>query len=84
MSIVLWVFLGIVVGSLANRLTRARGGDSVVNLMLGPAGALFGGLFVFAFDPSVTGELSLRAAFAALIGSVAALLCFRAIQTKFD
>jgi uncharacterized membrane protein YeaQ/YmgE (transglycosylase-associated protein family) len=84
MSIVLWVFIGVLAGAVANRLTRARSGDTFVNLMLGPGGALFGGLFVFTFDPNVAGELSLRAALAAIVGAAAALLCFRVIQRKFD
>ena len=74
MSIVAWVFLGLISGFLASKIVNKRGDGMVVDVILGIVGAVVGGLiFRMAGAPGVTG-FNIWSMLVAVLGAVILLI----------
>jgi uncharacterized membrane protein YeaQ/YmgE (transglycosylase-associated protein family) len=50
-----WLIIGLIAGALAGRLVRGRGLGCLLDIAVGLAGAIIGGLIIHALDPSLIG-----------------------------
>jgi len=73
MSIIAWIFLGLIAGFIASKLVNRRGEGAVLDILLGVFGAFLGGwLFTLLGATGVTGW-NLWSIFVSVIGAVLAL-----------
>jgi uncharacterized membrane protein YeaQ/YmgE (transglycosylase-associated protein family) len=82
MSILGWIFFGLITGFIASYTVNRRGEGCLVNIALGLAGALLGG-FVFrqlaGFDAF---HFNLVSMFVAIIGAILVLLIYHALTGR--
>lgn len=82
MSILGWIFFGLITGFIASRVVNRRGEGCILNIALGIVGALVGG---FIFDAigghGITG-FNLYSMFVAIIGAIVVLLLFHALTGR--
>jgi uncharacterized membrane protein YeaQ/YmgE (transglycosylase-associated protein family) len=80
MSIVSWIVLGLVAGTIANLIVNKRGDGLLFNLVLGIVGAMIGGsLFRLLGTRGVTG-MNVHSLVSAALGALIVLVAFRIIQ----
>jgi uncharacterized membrane protein YeaQ/YmgE (transglycosylase-associated protein family) len=80
MSIVSWILLGLVAGTIASLIVNRRGDSILFNLVLGIIGAMIGGsLFRLLGARGVTG-MNVHSLASAAMGAVIVLVAFRIIQ----
>ena len=78
MSIIGWLFFGLVTGFIAGKIVNARGEGCFLNIALGILGAVLGGaIFAFLGQP-VWFHFSLWSMLVAIIGAVIVLLVWHA------
>jgi uncharacterized membrane protein YeaQ/YmgE (transglycosylase-associated protein family) len=82
MSILGWIFFGLITGFIASYVVNRRGEGCMINIVLGLAGALVGG-FVFrqlaGFDIF---HFNLASMFVAIIGAIIVLLIYHALTGR--
>jgi uncharacterized membrane protein YeaQ/YmgE (transglycosylase-associated protein family) len=82
MSILGWIFFGLITGFVASYTVNRRGEGCLINIALGLAGALVGG-FVFrqlaGFDAF---HFNLVSMFVAIIGAIIVLLIYHALTGR--
>ncbi len=82
MSIVGWLFFGLITGFIASKIVNARGEGCFIDIALGVVGALVGGaIFAFLGHPVVY-HFSLWSMFVAIIGAVVVLFIWHAITGR--
>lgn len=82
MSIVAWLIVGLVAGFAASRVVEHRGGGLLLDVVLGIAGALVGGLlFQMIGSTGVTG-LNLWSVFVSSVGAVILLAIWHAFARQ--
>lgn len=80
MSIIAWIFLGLISGFIASKITTGRGQGSL--MALGILGALVGGvMFHLIGQTGVTG-LNLGSVFVSVIGAAAVLAAYHTISGR--
>ncbi len=52
-TLIAWLVIGLIAGALAGRLVRGRGLGCLLDIAVGLAGAIIGGLIVHQLDPSL-------------------------------
>ncbi len=78
MSVLGWIFFGLIAGFIASRIMGARGQGCMIDMVLGLVGALVGGgLFSYLGD-RVPWGFDLRSIFVAVIGAVIVLVIYHA------
>jgi uncharacterized membrane protein YeaQ/YmgE (transglycosylase-associated protein family) len=78
MSILGWIFFGLITGFIASKIVNARGEGCFLNIALGIAGAVLGGaIFSFLGEP-VFFHFSLWSMFVAVLGAVIVLYIWHA------
>ena len=78
MSIIGWLFFGLVTGFIASKIVNARGEGCFLNIALGILGAVLGGaIFAFLGQP-IWFHFSLWSMLVAIIGAVIVLLVWHA------
>ena len=82
MSLLGWIFFGLITGFIASRIVNQQGEGCILNIALGLVGALVGG-FIFAHigGHSITG-FNLYSMFVAIIGAVVVLFVYHAITGR--
>jgi len=79
MSILAWVFLGLIAGFIASKIVNKEGEGFVLDVVLGVVGAVVGGfLFTRMGAAGVTG-FNLYSVFVALIGAIIVLVGYHAL-----
>ncbi len=82
MSILGWIFFGLITGFIASHVVNKRGEGCILNIALGIVGALVGG---FIFDAigghGVTG-FNIYSMVVAVIGAIVVLLLFHAVTGR--
>ena len=73
MSIIGWIVLGLIAGFIASKIVDARGQGLMLDLVLGIAGAIVGGLLFSAFGASGVTGFNIYSLIVAIIGSVVVL-----------
>jgi len=82
MSLLGWIFFGLITGFIANRIVNSRGEGCMVNMALGFVGAMVGG-FIFrqlaGFDAF---HFNLVSMFVAIIGAIVVLLIYHGLTGR--
>jgi uncharacterized membrane protein YeaQ/YmgE (transglycosylase-associated protein family) len=82
MSIIGWLFFGLITGFIASKIVNARGEGCFIDIALGVIGAVLGGaIFGFLGHP-VWFHFSLGSMLVAIIGAVIVLLIWHAITGR--
>lgn len=80
MSIVSWIVLGLVAGTIASLIVHKRGEGLLFNLVLGIVGAMIGGSLFRLFGARGVTGMNLHSLSLAALGAVIVLLAFHVIQ----
>ena len=82
MSILAWIFLGLISGFLGSRIVNHQGSGILGDILVGVVGAVLGGvIFNFFGATGVTG-LNLWSILVSVIGSVVLLTLYYAVQRR--
>ena len=82
MSILAWIFLGLISGFIASKIVNKQGEGFVLDVVLGVVGAVVGGfLFTRMGAAGLTG-FNLYSIFVAMIGSVVVLVAYHALFAR--
>jgi uncharacterized membrane protein YeaQ/YmgE (transglycosylase-associated protein family) len=82
MSILGWVFLGLISGFIASKVVNDQGEGCFLNIALGLVGAMVGGfIFTSIGGTSITG-FNLYSMFVAIIGAIVVLFLWHAITGR--
>ena len=82
MSILGWIFFGLIAGFISSRVVNRRGEGCILNVALGIVGACVGGfLFTSIGGHGVTG-FNLYSMIVAIIGAIVVLLLFHALTGR--
>jgi len=80
MSILGWVFFGLITGFIASRIVNRRGEGFFVNTALGLVGAIVGGLIFQLLTNFDSFAFNLTSMFVAIIGAIVVLLIYNAVS----
>ena len=78
MSIVGWIFFGLITGFIASRIVGAQGQGCMIDIALGLVGAVVGGALFSLLGENVFFHFSLKSMFVAIIGAIIVLLLYHA------
>jgi uncharacterized membrane protein YeaQ/YmgE (transglycosylase-associated protein family) len=79
MSIIAWIFLGLIAGFIASKIVNKRGEGLILDIILGIVGAFVGGwLFSFFGAEGVSG-FNIYSMVVAVIGAVVVLVIYHAV-----
>lgn len=82
MSLIAWIFLGLVAGFAASKLVDSNGQGAIMDIVLGVVGAILGGwLFTYFGWAGVTG-FNLYSLLVAIVGASVILLFYHAISPR--
>ena len=79
MSIIGWMFVGVIAGFVASRVAHKAGRGIIPDILLGIAGALLGGLLFKELAAERVISLSLYSMFMAVIGAIFVLLVYHMV-----
>ena len=80
MSLLAWVFLGLVAGFVASKLVTRTGGGVVLDIIVGIVGAIIGGSLFTTFGMEGVTGFNVYSVLVAVIGAVALLAGYRAVS----
>ena len=78
MSILGWIFFGLIAEFIASKIVNARGEGCMIDIALGLVGAIVGGGLFSLLGEHVFWEFDLRSMFVAIIGAVVVLVIYHA------
>lgn len=78
MSILGWLFFGLIAGFIASKIVNQRGEGCFINIALGMAGAVVGGAMFTFLGHHVFFHFSLGSMIVAIVGAVVVLLLWNA------
>lgn len=82
MSLLGWIFFGLITGFVGSKVVNKRGEGCVLNVVLGIAGACVGGfIFTSIGGLGITG-FDLYSMFVAVIGAIVVLLIYHAVTGR--
>jgi uncharacterized membrane protein YeaQ/YmgE (transglycosylase-associated protein family) len=79
MSIIGWIFLGLIAGYLASKLVNKEGEGLLLDIALGIGGAIVGGFFFTWMGMAGVTGFNLYSMLVALVGAVALLVVYHAV-----
>ena len=79
MSILAWIFLGLVSGFLASKIVNKQGEGFVLDVVLGVVGAIIGGFLFTKMGAAGVSGFNLYSMFVAVIGSIIVLVAYHAL-----
>jgi uncharacterized membrane protein YeaQ/YmgE (transglycosylase-associated protein family) len=82
MSIIGWLFFGLITGFIASKIVSDRGQGCFIDIALGIVGALLGGAIFALLGHPVWFHFSLGSMLVAIIGAVVVLLIWHAITGR--
>jgi uncharacterized membrane protein YeaQ/YmgE (transglycosylase-associated protein family) len=82
MSLIGWLFFGLIAGFIASKIVNQRGSGCAVNIALGIAGAVVGGAMFSFLGTPVWMEFSFKSMIVAVIGAILVLLVFHALAGR--
>lgn len=80
MSLLGWLFFGLIAGFIASKLVTGRGSGCAINTILGIVGACVGGFIFSTLGHPVWFHFSFRSMIVAIIGAIVVLLLFHGIE----
>jgi uncharacterized membrane protein YeaQ/YmgE (transglycosylase-associated protein family) len=78
MSIIGWIFLGLIAGFIASKIVNRQGSGCLLDILLGIGGAFVGGLIFTALGESGVTGFNIYSMFVAIVGAVIVLVVFHA------
>ena len=82
MSILGWIFFGLIAGFIASKIVSAQGPGCLLNIALGLVGSVVGGALFSALGEDVLWHFSLRSMFVAIIGAVIVLVLYHMVMGR--
>jgi uncharacterized membrane protein YeaQ/YmgE (transglycosylase-associated protein family) len=82
MSILGWIFFGLITGFVASRIVNRRGEGCIMNVVLGLVGALVGGFIFRQLTHFDAFHFNLVSMFVAIIGAIVVLLIYHALTGR--
>ena len=82
MSVLGWIFLGLISGFIASKIVNRRGEGCFLNIALGLVGALVGGTLFSLLGTPIFWEFSLRSMFVAILGAVIVLFLYHSLTGR--
>ncbi len=82
MSIIGWLFLGLISGYIASRVVSDSGQGLVLNVVLGIVGAFVGGFILSSFGGAPVTGFNLYSMFVAVVGAILVLLTYHMIAGR--
>ena len=79
MSIIAWIFLGLIAGYVASKLVNKQGEGFFLDIALGIVGAIVGGFFFTRMGATGVTGFNLHSMFVAMVGAVAVLVVYHAV-----
>ncbi len=76
MSVLGWIFFGLISGFIASKIVSAEGQGCMLNIALGLVGAVVGGALFSALGDQVFWQFSLKSMFVAIIGAIVVLVLY--------
>ena len=77
-----WIIIGLVAGFIASKIVNKEGQGFVLDLVLGIAGAIVGGLIFSWLGHGVESAFSWYSLFVAVVGSIIVLVVYHAIAGR--
>ena len=74
MSIIAWIFLGLISGFIASKIVNKRGDGTVIDIILGIVGAVVGGFIFNLAGASGVNGFNIGSMFVAVLGAVVVLV----------
>lgn len=82
MSVLGWIFFGLIAGFIASKIVNKRGEGCFLNIALGLAGALVGGFLFSLLGTHIFWRFSLTSMLVAILGAVIVLFLYHAITGR--
>lgn len=82
MSVLGWIFFGLIAGWIASTIVNRKGEGCLVNIALGMVGAMVGGGLFSVLGTSVFWEFDLTSMLVAVIGAVIVLFVYHAVTGR--
>lgn len=82
MSLLGWIFLGLISGFVASKVVNSQGEGCFLNIALGLVGAMVGGFIFSAIGGSSITGFNLYSMFVAIIGAIVVLFLYHAVTGK--
>lgn len=82
MSILGWVFFGLITGFIASKIVNRRGSGCILNIALGMVGALVGGFIFRELTEFDAFKFDLISMFVAVVGAVIVLVLYHAVRGR--
>jgi uncharacterized membrane protein YeaQ/YmgE (transglycosylase-associated protein family) len=82
MSLLGWIFFGLLTGFVASRVVNQRGEGCILNIVLGILGALVGGFIFTAIGGQGVTGFNLYSMFVAVVGAIVVLLIYHALTGR--
>lgn len=79
MSVLGWIFFGLITGFIASKIVNKRGEGCFLNIALGLVGALVGGAMFSLLGTHIFWHFSLTSMLVAILGAVVVLFLYHAI-----
>jgi uncharacterized membrane protein YeaQ/YmgE (transglycosylase-associated protein family) len=79
MSIIGWIILGLVAGSVVSKIVDARGQSLILDIVLGIVGAIVGGVLFSLFGAAGASGFDLYSMLVAIVGSVVVLWAYHGV-----
>ena len=79
MSLLGWIFLGLISGFIASKAVNSQGEGCFLNIALGLVGAMVGGFIFSAIGGTSIMHFNLYSMLVAIVGAIVVLLLYRAI-----
>ena len=79
MSLLGWIFLGLISGFIASKVVNSQGEGCFLNIALGLVGAMVGGFIFSAIGGTSIMGFNLYSMLVAIVGAIVVLLLYRAI-----
>ena len=80
MSLLAWIFLGLIAGFIASRIVGGSGQGLLADIAIGIVGAVLGGWLFNFFGLSGVGTFNLYSLLVAIVGAVILLLIYHALS----
>ena len=82
MSLLGWIFFGLIAGWIASKIVNRRGSGCMIDIALGIAGAVVGGALFTVLGTPVFWQFSLKSMFVAVLGAVIVLFIYHAVAGR--
>lgn len=82
MSIIGWIFLGLIAGFIASKIVNKQGDGVVLDIVLGIVGAIVGGFLFSLVGAGGVNGVNLYSMFVAVIGAIVFLIVYHSVAGR--